>query len=141
MTALIRGAFETDPSKAQPARNKVVNTPLGWEQTWLLAALKATSHLPRGQSTNNSVPQRAFKPPTSASLLPPSRFLSVSLSLSYHACLWFIKLIDALEGHLHKLKRINKSGFMNHTLLMYESKGKALCRPSCDIRQMLSKEI
>lgn len=29
MTALIRGAFETDPSKAQPPRNKVVNTPLG----------------------------------------------------------------------------------------------------------------
>lgn len=69
MTALIRGALETDPSKAQPPRNKVVNTPLGWEQTRLLAALKGTSHLPRGQSTNNSVPQRAFKPPTSPSLL------------------------------------------------------------------------
>lgn len=29
---------------------------------------------------------------------------------------------------------------MNHTLLKYESKGKALLLPSCDIRQMLSKE-
>lgn len=30
---------------------------------------------------------------------------------------------------------------MNHTLLKYESKGKALLLPSCDIRQMLSKEM
>lgn len=83
MTALIRGTLETDPSKAQPPCNKVVNTPLGWEQTQLLAALKATSHLPRGQSTNNSVPQRAFKPPTfrrSSSSLP------FPLSLSLPSC-------------------------------------------------------
>lgn len=82
MTALIRGAFETDPSKAQPVRNKVVNTPLGWEQTRLLAALKATSHLPRGQSTNNSVPQRAFKPPTS----PSSFSLPFCVSFSLLSC-------------------------------------------------------
>lgn len=43
---LIRGALETDPSKAQPLRNKVVNTPLGWVQTLRLTALKATSHSP-----------------------------------------------------------------------------------------------
>lgn len=46
MTALIRGAFKTDPSKAQPPRNTVVNTPLGGEPTLGLAALKATSHSP-----------------------------------------------------------------------------------------------
>lgn len=33
MTALIRGAFKTDPSKAQPPHNRVVNTPLGGEPT------------------------------------------------------------------------------------------------------------
>lgn len=69
MTALIRGAFQTDPSKAQPAYNTAVNTPLGGEPALGLAALKATSHSPLGQSTNNSVfCKRAFKPPS----LPPS---------------------------------------------------------------------
>jgi len=99
VTALIRGAFKTDPSKAQPPRNTVVNTPWGGEPT---PGLKATSHWPRGQSTNNSVPQRAFEPPH----LP--RSLSVSPSLSLHPCLQFIKLIYTQEGHLHKLRRINK---------------------------------
>lgn len=101
MTALIRGAFKTDPSKAQPPRNTVVNTPLGGEPT---LGLKATSHSPRGQSTNNSVPQRAFEPPH----LPPSAPSLSSSFLSVHPCLQFIKLIYTQEGHLHKLRRINK---------------------------------
>lgn len=103
MTALIRGAFKTDPSKAQPPRNMVVNTPLGGEPTLGLTALKATSHSPWGQSTNNSVPQRASEPLP----LPPLPLCLSPLSLSLHPCLWFIKLIYTREGHLHLLRRIN----------------------------------
>lgn len=55
MTALIRGALETDPSKAERRSDAAVNTPLGGETALGLAALKATSHSPSGQSTNNSV--------------------------------------------------------------------------------------
>lgn len=80
MTALIRGAFKTDPSKAQPPRNTAVNTPLGGEPALGLAALKATSHSPLGQSTNNSVLQRAFKPPS----LPPSPLSPSLLSPFIH---------------------------------------------------------
>lgn len=99
MTALIRGAFKTDPSKAQPPRNTAVNTPLGGEPALGLAALKATSHSPLGQSTNNSVLQRAFKPPS----LPPHSLPS-SMSLVYQAYSMYTQ-----EGHLHKRRRINKS--------------------------------
>lgn len=76
MTALIRGALETDPSKAQRRSDAAVNTPLGGEAALGLAALKATSHSPSGQSTNNSL---SHKDPSRRPLSPPSLLIQVFL--------------------------------------------------------------
>lgn len=72
MTALIRGALETDPSKAQRRSSAAVNTPLGGETALGLAALKATSHSPSGQSTKNSV---SHKDPSHLALSTPESSL------------------------------------------------------------------
>lgn len=115
MTALIRGASETDPSKAQRRSDTAVNTPLGGETALGLAALKATSHSPSGQSTNNSVSHK-----------DPSR-LSLSLPSIAPRCL-FIRVFKVLrsfgthpERHPHEN---NQSGFrfINHILVKNESK-------------------
>lgn len=79
MTALIRGASETDPSKAQRRSEAAVNTPLGGEAALGLAALKATSHSPPGQSTNNSL---SHKEPSRRPPSPPALFIQVFLSSS-----------------------------------------------------------
>lgn len=112
MTALIRGALETDPSKAQRRSDAAVNTPLGGETALGLAALKATSHSPSGQSTNNSV---SHKDPSRLPLSPPS-LPSLSLSVfqvygaSAHA-----------EPHLHQNNQ-SEDRLINHILLKNESK-------------------
>lgn len=113
MTALIRGAFETDPSKAQRRSDAAVNTPLAREAALGLAALKATSHSPSGQSTNNSV---THKDPSRLPLSPPL----LSLALYPHLFgLW--SFCTPLEGHLHKNNQSTR-WLINHILLKNESK-------------------
>ena len=110
MTALIRGAFKTDPSKAQPPRNTAVNTPLGGGAN---PGPHSPSKLLLIRPEGKALTTLFLKEPSSLQPSSPSLPLSPSLSLplsplSLHPCLRFIKLIYTQEGHLHKLRRINK---------------------------------
>lgn len=117
MAALIRGALETDPSKAQWRSDAAVNTPLGGETALGLAALKATSHSPSGQSTNNSV---SYKDP---SYLP---FSLLFLPISLYPCLSGLRSFRTHPAH-HLLKsNQSKYRLINHILLKNESKKAAV---------------
>lgn len=109
MTALIRGALKTDPSEAQPPRNTAVHAPSGGgggRGTRALgpAALKATSHSPLGQNTNNSVPQRASElpspplPHSHAPTLSPSSSVSLVYQTYVHPGASFTQAKGGLGG-------------------------------------------
>lgn len=99
VTALIRGALETDPSKAQRRSDAAVNTPLGWRGS--PGPLQATSHSPSGQSTNNSVSHK--DPP---SLLP-------SLPVFTHVFLDGGAPARPPEGHPHESNQSERRS-VNH---------------------------
>lgn len=107
MTALIRGALKTDPSKAQPPRNTAVHTPSGGggrrrrgnpgPGPWAPQPSKLLLIRPWGRTLTTLFHN---EPPP----LPPLHFLALTLppSLPLHPCLWFIKLMYTQERHLHK---------------------------------------